>query len=123
LNDKEITAIIGRNIRQRRVLAGLNQTELGKQLHMSFQQVQKYERGSNNISALYLYRLAAFFGCSIESFYDGLPLGGGTTGPVWPDSADHRQAGRVLRAVMEISNPKVKQTIIALIDILSKPSL
>ncbi len=46
---------VGARVRQRRVLLGMNQTKLGDALGLTFQQVQKYERGTNRISASKLF--------------------------------------------------------------------
>ena len=62
----DIRIIIGRNIRHRRMLAGLSQKALGKHLGITFQQVQKYEAGANGISCEKLMELATLFHCSID---------------------------------------------------------
>ena len=63
---------VGKRIRERRVSLGLSQTDLGDNLGLTFQQIQKYERGANRISASKLWGLSNFFGVSIEWFFDGL---------------------------------------------------
>jgi transcriptional regulator with XRE-family HTH domain len=64
---------VGARVRQRRTLLGMNQTKLGEALGMSFQQVQKYERGTNRISASRLYDLSRVLDVSIEYFFDDMP--------------------------------------------------
>lgn len=65
-----INLIIGENIRHRRLLAGLSQQAVGDHLDVTFQQVQKYENGSNGIACDKLLKLAALFGCSIDDLCD-----------------------------------------------------
>ena len=49
---------VGRRVRLRRTLLGMNQTQLGEELGITYQQIQKYERGASRISASRLYRAA-----------------------------------------------------------------
>ena len=64
-------AIIGKNIRRERLIRGLSQLAVGRYLGVSFQQIQKYEAGTNRIAAIQLYRLALLFECPIETFLHG----------------------------------------------------
>ncbi len=64
---------VGARARQRRVLLGMNQTKLGDALGLSFQQVQKYERGTNRISASKLFKWSQVLDVSIEYFFDHMP--------------------------------------------------
>lgn len=66
---------VGKRIRQRRLSLGMNQTDLGVALGLSFQQVQKYEHGANRVSAPALYRLSNTLGVPVSFFFDGLPNG------------------------------------------------
>jgi transcriptional regulator with XRE-family HTH domain len=64
---------VGARVRQRRALLGMNQTILGKALGVSFQQVQKYENGTNRISASKLFKLSQVLDMSIEHFFEDMP--------------------------------------------------
>jgi transcriptional regulator with XRE-family HTH domain len=64
---------IGRRIRERRRALGMNQTTLADALGLTFQQVQKYERGFNHVSACRLYEIAGILNVAIGNFFDGLP--------------------------------------------------
>lgn len=67
----EINKIIGETIRRLRKVADISQTALGKQLDMTFQQIQKYEKGLNKVSAENLYHLANYFNVDIMEFFKG----------------------------------------------------
>lgn len=67
-----VMAHIGSRIKLRRTILGISQDGLGKLLGITFQQVQKYERGTNRISAGKLYILAEKMGTDTAYFYDGL---------------------------------------------------
>ncbi len=64
---------VGARVRLRRVLLGMTQTDLGTAIGVTFQQMQKYERGTNRISASRLHDLARVLDVSIEHFFDDMP--------------------------------------------------
>ena len=64
---------VGSRIRMRRQLINMSQERLGELLGITFQQVQKYEKGSNRISASRLFYAAKTLGVPVQFFYDGLP--------------------------------------------------
>jgi transcriptional regulator with XRE-family HTH domain len=61
--------MIGKNIRIRRSLKGYSQETLGRCLGVTFQQVQKYEKGTNAISPAKLLHLSRIFTCGVEDFF------------------------------------------------------
>ena len=66
-----IDRLVGQRLRWRRRELRLTQEKLGELLNLTFQQVQKYEKGVNRISAGRLYEIAAALGVQIAYFYDG----------------------------------------------------
>ena len=64
---------VGDRIRRRRRALGVSQDRLADQLGLTFQQVQKYERGANRVSASKLYQIASALQASIAFFFEGLP--------------------------------------------------
>jgi transcriptional regulator with XRE-family HTH domain len=65
---------VGANVRLRRKAMKVSQSDLADALGVSFQQVQKYERGTNRISASRLYDIAACLGVNVEYFFRGLDV-------------------------------------------------
>ena len=65
---------VGSRVRFRRMLLGMSQEKLGERLGLTFQQVQKYEKGINRIGASRLFDLAQVLGVSVQFFYDDAPL-------------------------------------------------
>jgi transcriptional regulator with XRE-family HTH domain len=63
---------IGRRIRVQRTLRNATQTELAGAIGITFQQVQKYENGTNRVSAGKLFQIARFLGAPVAVFFDGL---------------------------------------------------
>jgi transcriptional regulator with XRE-family HTH domain len=64
---------VGARLRQRRKYLGMTQQQLASELGLTFQQIQKYERGANRVSASKLYELARALGVTISYFFEGLP--------------------------------------------------
>ena len=67
-----IDAHIGSRVRLRRLTAGMSQEQLGAALGVTFQQVQKYEKGTNRIGAGRLYRISRILEVPVSYFYEGL---------------------------------------------------
>ena len=65
---------VGSRVRLRRMLLGISQEKLGQKIGLTFQQVQKYERGANRISAGRLFDLSIVLDVSISFFFDDLPV-------------------------------------------------
>jgi transcriptional regulator with XRE-family HTH domain len=76
---------IAARIRARRIVLGITQESLGKHLGVTFQQIQKYERGTNRISAGRLWQIAKLFNTPIEWFYDAMPAGGIVAAEAMPE--------------------------------------
>lgn len=75
MNERDLNTLIGRRLRMIRLLRGVSQQALADHLGITFQQVQKYERGRNNIAASRLPRIAAVLRVPVESFYRGIEEG------------------------------------------------
>ncbi len=72
---------VGARLRQRRTLLGMSQTKLGEAIGLAFQQVQKYERGANRISASRLYALSGTLDVPIEYFLSDMPTAVAASSP------------------------------------------
>jgi transcriptional regulator with XRE-family HTH domain len=73
---------VGRRLRLRRTLLGMSQERLGQLLGLTFQQIQKYERGVNRIGSSRLYQLGQILNIPVSFFFDDLPEGEGARAPV-----------------------------------------
>ena len=71
---------VGSRIRMRRQIVSMSQEKLGEMLGITFQQVQKYEKGSNRISASRLYYAAKILGVPVQAFFEDLPGSENDTG-------------------------------------------
>jgi transcriptional regulator with XRE-family HTH domain len=69
----DIDAHVGDRLRALREQRGMSQEALGQRVDVSFQQIQKYERGANRVGASRLFEFAQVFGVPVETFFSGLP--------------------------------------------------
>jgi transcriptional regulator with XRE-family HTH domain len=118
----DIDAHVGARIRLRRMLIGLSQERLGDALGVTFQQIQKYERGANRISASKLYEVSRVLGVPVSHFLDGLTVEGGHGGKAAPDTSGHimdfvrSPEGLALnRAFAAIEDPRTKRAVLDLV--------
>ncbi len=104
---------VGARLRLRRTLLGMNQTKLGDALGVTFQQVQKYENGTNRISASRLFALSRLLDVPVEYFFDEMPArGGGKTKepPSYePDPMATRETLELVRAYYKIEDADVRK--------------
>ncbi|MBG02796.1 MAG: transcriptional regulator [Rhodospirillaceae bacterium] len=115
-NSTPVDMHIGGRMRLRRTMLGLSQESLGDSLGLTFQQVQKYERGANRIGAGRLLQLANVLGVSISYFYDELETNLlGTDGAVVSIDRDKhinsfikRETLELVRAYYRIGDPVVR---------------
>jgi transcriptional regulator with XRE-family HTH domain len=109
---------VGSRVRLRRNMLGLSQEKLGEAIGLTFQQVQKYERGSNRIGASRLWELARKLDVSVEFFFDerdpvrAPPTAGFGEAPQEAFDADplhKRETVELVKAYYEIDNPAVRR--------------
>lgn len=81
LSAAEIDQHVGRTIRALRKAKGVSQEALADKLGITFQQIQKYERGANRISASKMFAAAAFLDVAPSTFFEGLPGASSSTMP------------------------------------------
>jgi transcriptional regulator with XRE-family HTH domain len=64
---------VGGRVRMRRIMVGMSQDTLGKKLGLTFQQIQKYEKGTNRIGASRLQQISEILGVPVAFLFEGLP--------------------------------------------------
>jgi transcriptional regulator with XRE-family HTH domain len=106
---------VGQRIRARRMAKGMSQTELGAMLGVTFQQVQKYEKGVNRVGAGRLVRVAEALDVSI-SFFFGATDGGSEDTRAILGFLDTSYALRLLRAFSRIPQAHVQRAMVELVE-------
>ncbi len=123
---------VGTRVRLRRTLLGMTQTGLGQAIGLTFQQVQKYERGVNRIGSSRLYDLARVLEGPVNFFFDEMPeavaskfgpgSGGASDGAEVfdPDIVSKRETLELVRAYYKIENPLVRKRLFEMVKALGK---
>ena len=118
---------VGSRVRFRRMLIGMSQEKLGESLGLTFQQIQKYEKGVNRIGASRLFELGKALGVSVAFFYEDAPdLGGHTINPPHGfaespsesyivDFLSTRDGLELNKAFARITDPKVRRSVVDLV--------
>jgi transcriptional regulator with XRE-family HTH domain len=118
---------VGARVRMRRLMVGLSQGKLGEALDVTFQQVQKYEKGANRIGASRLQQLARVLDVPPAYFFDGAPSGGvQAAGFAEPESNAYvvdflstNEGLQLNRAFSSIKDPSVRKSILDLVESLA----
>ena len=116
-----VDAHVGYRVRLRRVLIGMSQERLGELLGLTFQQVQKYERGINRIGAGRLYEVAEILDVPISFFYEGVNgversgEGGGLESSAVMDFLSSNEGIQLSTAFMGIRDAKVRRRLLDLV--------
>lgn len=107
--------VIGEKIRTRRTIAGMSQSELGGQLGVSFQQIQKYEKGTNRVSAARLQEIASVLDESLSYFQsDGKAIS--ASGREIHTLLSDRLNLRMCRALNRLEDDTMKQQLVRLCE-------
>ena len=104
---------VGACVRAARVKAGLSQSKLATELGITFQQLQKYEKGKNRIAVSTLLLIADALSLTVQSFFDSVERQS-ADGSDWPDLLSKDNI-RLLRAFSNIADPEVKRRIMNLV--------
>ncbi len=124
---------VGARVRMRRMLLGMSQEKLGELLGLTFQQVQKYEKGINRIGASRLYEISKVLDVSVQYFYDQAPGGDAqcaaaegfaeSSGESYvADVLSSRDGLQLNKAFARISDPRVRRSIVDLVRSLAGES-
>ena len=123
---------VGNRLRARRMLLGISQEKLGEAVELTFQQVQKYERGANRVGASRLYEFSRILDVPVAYFFEEMPkelatpAGAYAVGmeyhkyaPPELGTMDRRETLELVRAYYRIADPKRRQVIYDLVTNLS----
>ena len=111
-----VDVAVGARIRNLRLRNKLSQEEVGRRLKISFQQVQKYEKGTNRVGASRLSELAKIFGVSVDAFFSEVASSKGDASRRPIDRLTDRHTIRLVEAYEALSDPKLKVAIVELAE-------
>lgn len=123
---------VGSRVRLRRTLLGMSQEKLGEAIGLTFQQVQKYERGANRIGSSRLFELSRILDVPVSFFFDDMPgsvAASSYVGGIAEGASEEYEAGdplskretlELVRAYYKISEPGVRKRLFELAKALAK---
>ena len=120
---------VGSRVRLRRRLLGMSQGRLGKALGLTFQQIQKYERGTNRISSSRLYRLSKTLDVPVPFFFEELPADVSAKAERLADNGQEsfeqnrlaeRETLELVRAYYRIKDEKARKRVLELVKAMGK---
>jgi transcriptional regulator with XRE-family HTH domain len=123
---------VGGRVRLRRTLLGLSQEKLGEAVGLTFQQIQKYERGANRIGASRLFDLSQVLDVPVSYFFEEMPEGllprlGTATGlsdepqaELERDPLTRRETLELVRAYYRITSARVRKRVFELVKSIAK---
>lgn len=123
---------VGSRVRLRRMVLGISQEKLGERMNLTFQQIQKYEKGTNRIGASRLFQLSRILDVPVNFFFDDASFSAPAAGAAYggfrePDSEsflieflNSREGLELNRAFIKIQDPKVRRRVIELVRALSE---
>ena len=115
---------VGQRIKIQRLAAGLSQTELGESIGVTFQQVQKYEKGTNRIGASRLQQISQILQVPVSFFFEGAPQNEGRVGKdaeaPWPayvsDFLANSDGLKLVRAFTQIGDAQLRRSLVRLVE-------
>jgi transcriptional regulator with XRE-family HTH domain len=107
---------VGRRIRAQRLVRGLSQTDLGRSLGITFQQVQKYEKGANRVGAGRLTRIAEVLGVHVAFFFGDHGGGKGDDASEALGFLETAGAVRLVKAYAQIDDTDVRRALVDLAE-------
>ena len=120
-----VDAHVGSRVRLRRMLLGMSQERLGESMGLTFQQVQKYEKGVNRIGASRLFQISKILDVPVQFFFEEAPYtgdGNAVRGMAELDSEafileflNSREGLELNRAFVKIGDPKVRKSVVDLV--------
>ncbi len=118
---------VGNRIRVRRTLLGMSQEKLGDAMGLTFQQVQKYEKGANRVSASRLFQLSKILNVPVSYFFDNLPTHPSSKSgsrrddseAVTADMPTSRESLKLIRAYYALPSPALREIVLGLIEALA----
>jgi transcriptional regulator with XRE-family HTH domain len=120
---------VGSRVRMRRMMLNMSQEKLGDSLGLTFQQVQKYEKGTNRIGASRLQQIAEILKVSVSFFFEGAPTGAGhassglgeAPSPAYvSDFLSSADGLAITKAFMQIKDSRVRRRIVELVEALAE---
>jgi len=115
---------VGRRVRMRRIMLGMSQEKLGEALGLTFQQIQKYEKGTNRVGASRIQQISEILQVPVSFLFEGgpstIPSAAGASEGISPtyvsDFLATSEGLALTRAFMRITDAKLRRSIVDLVE-------
>ena len=107
---------VGKKIRTQRMMSGISQSELGDRIGVTFQQIQKYEKGANRVSASRLVEIANAMSIDVRSFFDEFDAQDNDNQATRDEFVVSRQGLQLNAAFLSIKNEAVRTRLLKLVQ-------
>jgi transcriptional regulator with XRE-family HTH domain len=119
-----VDVYVGSRLRMRRTMLGLSQNKIGEMIGVTFQQIQKYEKGINRMGSSRLYQFARILLVPISYFFDGYENLDDKNGPLTKvaegeslfreEDLNNKEIAHLIKHFIKISDPTVRKSVISL---------
>jgi transcriptional regulator with XRE-family HTH domain len=113
----DVDALVGERVRSRRLQAKMSQAKLGEAIGVTFQQVQKYEKGTNRIGSGRLFKIAEVLQCDVTEFYETVRKDPTITSTPFSRFMATQDGVAIIEAMLKIRSQSLRR---AVIDIAEK---
>ena len=107
---------VGSRVRMRRIMLGMSQEKLGEALGLTFQQVQKYEKGTNRVGSGRLLRISRILEVPVTALFEGSGVDGNSAENATLDLIAEPQSMRLVQAFSEIGDADVRTSLVQLVE-------
>ncbi len=118
----QVDKIVGRNVRICRLQSGLSQTDLATRLGITFQQIQKYEKGTNRIASGRLLKIASLLSVPLILLFKGSEIIADTNKQSVFDQLAEPHGNRLVQAFAKIRQDATRRSVVRLVEEIAKAS-
>jgi transcriptional regulator with XRE-family HTH domain len=117
----DVDALVGERVRSRRLQAKMSQATLGEAIGVTFQQIQKYEKGTNRIGSGRLFKIAEVLQCDVTEFYDSVRNNPTITSTPFSKFLATNEGVAIIEAMVKIKSQALRRAVIDIAEKLAEP--
>ncbi|MEA2818274.1 MAG: hypothetical protein QOJ86_278 [Bradyrhizobium sp.] len=119
-NSTDIDALVGERVRSRRIQARISQAKLGEALGVTFEQVQKYEKGVSRIGSGRLFKIAEVLECNVMDFFESVGGDGTAAYKTFAEFLATEEGVAIIEAMVKIKSQALRRAVIDLAEKLAE---
>jgi transcriptional regulator with XRE-family HTH domain len=116
----DVDVLVGERIRSRRIQARMSQAKLGEAIGVTFQQIQKYEKGTNRIGSGRLFKIAEVLQCDVTEFYESVRKDPGTVSTPFSKFMATKEGVAIVEAMVRIKSDALRRVVIDIAEKLAE---